>query len=376
MATLSLCLIVKDETDTLDACLKSASSIADEIIIVQTVDNWPTKKVANKYNAKTYPFTWINDFSAARNYSFEQATKDYIMWLDADDIIPPSEVDKIRQLKMNITPNIDVVMMDYKVRFDEKGNSLLTVSRERMVRRDKGYKWIGTVHECIDIPPQGHNVIGTDITMVHTTNRTEPNGTRNLDIYKKKYENNDAMISRDLYHYGNELFDHKFFEEAIVIYKEMLEDKDAWVEHAISACLKLGDCYLALNKGEEAVKYFVKTFEYDVPRAEALCQLSVYYLQKQDWRKGILWAKNVFSAEKPEYNPISMEHCWTWFPHQLLAHGLWTIGQFELAYQHNNEILKFKPNDPEALENKAKMEKAIMEMKAQQEAQARPVIKL
>ncbi len=34
-----------------------------------------------------YDFEWIDDFSAARNFSFSKASKDYIMWLDADDII-------------------------------------------------------------------------------------------------------------------------------------------------------------------------------------------------------------------------------------------------------------------------------------------------
>ncbi len=87
MITISLCMIVKNEEKVLARCLESVKDIVDEIIIVDTGSTDKTKEIAYRYTQNVYDFEWIHDFSAARNYSFSKATKDYQMWLDADDII-------------------------------------------------------------------------------------------------------------------------------------------------------------------------------------------------------------------------------------------------------------------------------------------------
>jgi glycosyltransferase involved in cell wall biosynthesis len=68
-------MIVKNEEAVLERCLESAKEIADEIIIVDTGSTDKTRKIAKKYTDKVLKFTWIDDFSAARNYAFEQATR-------------------------------------------------------------------------------------------------------------------------------------------------------------------------------------------------------------------------------------------------------------------------------------------------------------
>lgn len=99
MATVSLCMIVKNEEKVLGRCLDSAKEIADEIIIVDTGSTDRTKEIAAEYTEKIYDFEWNDDFSAARNESFRKATMDYCMWLDADDVIPEREQQKIKKLK-------------------------------------------------------------------------------------------------------------------------------------------------------------------------------------------------------------------------------------------------------------------------------------
>ncbi|MDD2208634.1 MAG: glycosyltransferase, partial [Bacilli bacterium] len=70
MITWSLCMIVKNEEKNIENCLKSCHQLFDEIIIVDTGSTDQTKKIVSKYTDKIYDFKWINDFSAARNYSF------------------------------------------------------------------------------------------------------------------------------------------------------------------------------------------------------------------------------------------------------------------------------------------------------------------
>ena len=85
--TLSLCMIVENEEDVIGRCLECVSDIFDEIIVVDTGSEDKTRDTVKKYTKNLYYFKWIEDFAAARNYAFSKATKDYIMWLDADDII-------------------------------------------------------------------------------------------------------------------------------------------------------------------------------------------------------------------------------------------------------------------------------------------------
>ena len=67
MATISLCMIVKDEEENIKDCLDSVQGIADEIIIVDTGSTDNTKSIAKNYTDKLYDYTWKDDFSAARN---------------------------------------------------------------------------------------------------------------------------------------------------------------------------------------------------------------------------------------------------------------------------------------------------------------------
>ena len=134
MKTISLCMIVKNEEAILDRCLSSIKGIVDEIIIVDTGSNDNTKKIAYKYTDKVFDFEWVQDFSKARNFSFSKATKDYIMWLDADDVILKEDYIKLEQLKKDMDGTVDIYMLNYNYSQDELGNCTIMQKRERILR--------------------------------------------------------------------------------------------------------------------------------------------------------------------------------------------------------------------------------------------------
>lgn len=151
MITISLCMIVKNEQDVIARCLESVKNIVDEIIIVDTGSSDRTVEIASHYTQNIYHFDWIDDFSAARNFSFSKATKEYILWLDADDVIQPEHQKEFITLKQTLPHTIDVVMLPYDVAFDENNQAIHSYYRERLLKRESNFKWLGAVHEAI--PP-------------------------------------------------------------------------------------------------------------------------------------------------------------------------------------------------------------------------------
>ena len=138
MITISLCMIVKNESEVLARCLDSVRDAVDEIIIIDTGSDDNTREIARRYTDHVYDFEWIDDFSAARNYSFSKASMDYCMWLDADDMLAPEARAALCALKATLDPSVAVVMMKYDTAFDASGRAALSYYRERLIRRGAG----------------------------------------------------------------------------------------------------------------------------------------------------------------------------------------------------------------------------------------------
>ncbi|MCK4826023.1 glycosyltransferase, partial [bacterium] len=85
--TLTLCMIVKDEENTIRNTLESMKNIADEIVVVDTGSSDRTRDVVREYGGKVIEAEWHDDFSAARNLALQEAHSDYIFFLDADEFV-------------------------------------------------------------------------------------------------------------------------------------------------------------------------------------------------------------------------------------------------------------------------------------------------
>jgi tetratricopeptide (TPR) repeat protein len=94
---LSFCMIVRDEAQMLPNCLGSISGVVDEMIVVDTGSGDRTIEVAKNLGAKVYSFSWCNDFSAARNESLKYAQSDWILVLDADEVLVPEIIPSLKR---------------------------------------------------------------------------------------------------------------------------------------------------------------------------------------------------------------------------------------------------------------------------------------
>ncbi|TDF92556.1 glycosyltransferase [Paenibacillus piri] len=355
MVTVSLCMIVKNEEDTIGQCLSSVAEAVDEIVIVDTGSTDRTESIVRTFTDNVFHFKWIDHFAAARNFAFRQATKDYILWLDADDILKEEDCSKLIALKQELDPSVDSVSMFYNYAFDEFGNPITRFRRNRLVKREKQFQWFGAIHEYLDV--SGH-IINSDITVTHC--RIHNKSDRNLKIFQSMLLRGEKFSPRDLYYYANELFDHQKYAKAITYYNKFLATGKGWVEDEISSCSKLAECYHCLGNPDMELDSIFRSFRYDSPRAEFCCRLGYYFLNRSQYEAAVFWYKLATQLHRSDdqwgfTNPT----CSTWLPHLQLCVCYDRLGQHEVAYEHNEKARSYRPNDPSILQNKAYLESVL-----------------
>ena len=197
MATISVCMIVRNEEKVLARCLDSLQGLWEELIIVDTGSTDNTKKIAARYTDKIYDFTWTGSFSDARNFSFSKAGCDYIYSADADEELDEQNRERFRILKEALMPEIEIVQMYY-------GNQLSQHSiynydmeyRPKLYKRLREFVWQEPIHEAVRLSPL---VYDSDIVIWHKPEGQH--GTRDLEAFEKMLEEGQQLSDRirDIY---------------------------------------------------------------------------------------------------------------------------------------------------------------------------------
>lgn len=341
MATISLCMIVKNEEEVISRCLESVADLVDEIIIVDTGSTDRTKELVAAFTDQIYDFPWIDDFAAARNYAFEQGTMDYCMWLDADDILLPQDREMFRQVKDTLTPDVNVVMMKYNTAFDANGNVTFSYYRERIIKNKVGMRWVGAVHEVVI--PVGKK-IHSDCAVTHRKLRaSDPD--RNLRIFEGLLAKGEKLDPRQKFYYGRELYYHKRYADAVQVFEQFLDSNEGWVENVIDACAQCAYCYYKLEKEEEALRCLLRSFVYDVPRAERCCDIARHFFDRKRYQQSIYWYTQALGCEQNQQGGgfVSTD-CYGYIPYIQMCVCYDALGQREKAILYNEKAAEFKPD--------------------------------
>lgn len=202
MVSISVCMIVKNEEAVLARCLDSLKGVAEEIVVVDTGSTDRTKEIAARYTDKIYDFAWVHDFSAARNFAFSKATKDYIYSADADEVLEEKEREKLLQLKQVLLPEIEIVEMIYVN--PEDCNMVYNFTREprpKLFKRLREFRWIDPVHETVALNPL---VYSSDIEILHLPQILH--SSRDFQAMERELKKNGRLSDRLFSMYAKELF--------------------------------------------------------------------------------------------------------------------------------------------------------------------------
>lgn len=187
---ISVCLIVKDEEPVLARCLSCAVQFADELIVVDTGSSDNSVEIARSFTELVYLHPWQGSFAEARNYSYSKATGDYIMWLDADDVVDDDNIARINALKANTSPDTDVIFTIYGG--DVRTGLEQYILRDRIIKRSLKPEWKYDIHEAIPVKKEWKRFYASDIKIMHKKEHVnDPN--RNMDIFNRLLRENREL---------------------------------------------------------------------------------------------------------------------------------------------------------------------------------------
>ncbi len=227
---ISAVTIAKNEEKNIGRWLHSAKIYADEIIVVDTGSTDNTVAIAQAAGAKVERFTWINDFSAAKNYALDLCTGQWVAFLDADEYFSDEDAVKVHPLLEYFSPNLKIVGLItplVNINVDNHNKLISVIHQIRLFRRLADIRYTGKIHERLTNLSTKNRILKLDETtkIFHT-------GYSSCILRQKVSRNLDILLS-EIAKFGHRSGDYYY----------------------------LTDCYYGLNEYEKAIEYATKHIE-------------------------------------------------------------------------------------------------------------------
>lgn len=270
---ISAVIIAKNEEEIVRKALESVKDF-DEIIFVDTGSTDKTLEIAQEYTDKIFNFEWCDDFSAARNFSIDQATGDWIYSIDCDHVLL-STADKVR---------------DEAVRAENAGHtSAMVLSkgkdnhehwREVFFKNIPENRWVGKVHECFKKKATFYSELEREIGY-SKNHYSDPE--RNIRILKS----GDVSTPRAKFYLGREHYERRRYDEAIDFMKHYLKEPGTWMGEKAEAWLVIARCYWFTQRGDQARHAGLRAVNANPMNKEVLNFMAT--MHNEPWKSG--WKK-------------------------------------------------------------------------------------
>jgi tetratricopeptide (TPR) repeat protein len=262
---ISLCMIVKNEERFLRTCLESVREVVDEMIVVDTGSTDRTVEIAEEMGALVSHFEWTGSFSEARNQALAKATGDWVLILDADEVLSPDTVGNIRELVGIQQPHL--TGYQFKIRnFNKVGNEVDTVEHYmlRLFPRHPDLHYTGYIHEQVEPRREGlifERMAAPDVLVLHY------GYTGELMAERDKYLRNLELIQASLlkepqnpFHSFNLGLTHRVNnenEEALAAFLAAVEKSlklEALPTYMAACWCYIASIYLEMHQPDQALK--------------------------------------------------------------------------------------------------------------------------
>lgn len=180
-AGISLCMICRNEEKTIFRCLHHVADFVDEMVIVDTGSTDRTVERARCFTDQILDFPWVDDFSAARNFGLSRARGEWILILDADEVIYEAELAALRELVRGggltgVVLDLHQFEVNYdRIAFDDDipWPSIETRVDPKLllVRNTGSLRFVGRIHESLDSSRPADRDIRPHLKFAHYRDR-------------------------------------------------------------------------------------------------------------------------------------------------------------------------------------------------------------
>jgi glycosyltransferase involved in cell wall biosynthesis len=278
---LSICMIVKNEALILGRCLKSVSTIADEIIVVDTGSSDSTISIAQEHGARIIQSEWKNDFAYSRNCSLREATCEWILWLDADDEVDEQSLPLINNLKKEKPDKV----LGFIIRNEKPGKTGTEFIQARMFPNRPDIFFERRIHEqmMLSAMRKGLSLVETKAAVMHygyaDPSAVQNKARRNIPLLLAEYQEYGpepvmAIEIADSYSIIGESAEAKTWYENVL---KLPQSESIFPEIASQACLGLGNLCNTAGDYQAATLYLQKALRLSPLRVDALYSLAVSF---------------------------------------------------------------------------------------------------
>ncbi|HEY6781572.1 MAG TPA: glycosyltransferase, partial [Thermoleophilaceae bacterium] len=134
--------------EQLGPCIESARAVVDEIVVVDTGSSDATIEIARAHGARVLEHTWDGSFADARNVSLDAATGDWLIYLDADEVLVEADQERLRALRGH-TWREAFYLVETNHTGDIDDGTAVTHNALRMFRNRPEYRFQGRLHEQV-----------------------------------------------------------------------------------------------------------------------------------------------------------------------------------------------------------------------------------
>ncbi len=345
MNTLCVAIIARNSGATIGNCIRSLEKDVDDIVVVfagESTDN--TREEAQKASSKvrTYDFEWIDDFAAARNFSFSKLDTDWIMWVDADDEVLHAE--KLKEISESLKEDEGCVWFPYQYAFDEFGNLTTLYERERLLRNKQGWIWKSRIHETVQ-PLIPCRYVRTDQVIIkHNHLSGVSRGERNFKILNIMLKESPEDKRIWLY-MGHQNFAGGNYMEAAKWYLKFAEADVVPIEKYQALCYASKSLH-EISDYDQSATIALHAIETHPQYIDAYVDLARAYLGARDYDRAIHWVKisdtkEIIKSPPPVIfvNPLD----YTFNRGAILAECYLQKGELDTAIHYLTEINQIRP---------------------------------